>query len=505
MDFKAVLPPFLVRKIVALLCDDLEDKRSLMRVDRAFFGYTVAGVLLETEEQTEVLVPLFGSALKRLHWCVPEHDLMRLADYEAVLRRCDEPIPVTFNFLNKTAGRRRKDIRLFLALLALPMVRSLDVPHFRAFSEDACAVLAHPKFVVDDNGELELNDFPLTAAALAKLADAASLNVVVLRPLCLHHLDVIPFCTPELRIFPQGASAAVEAAAAQFASAGHPMWLTYAYETEADVRILRAMLSESDDYVALTIKSDATQTQTLSRDAEDGFFKALSRVRVKDDVNVSLGAEIACPELAIEALACAFDNYCADTCNVSIACCTPLPCEDARALLGVESTPSSRFTITATPRLDGTGPLTDAWMWDAMAHASVRAEDGSSLALYGGCADNGARAETMALFGVVATATSSIDGTRIAYCAGKAMGRTRFTAMHIMCRSADTAWMAPFIQGFMEMTLGATQIVGLYAGKANDDDGDVDGMRPVARPDVQAAVDAANSAGPAEWTCLEAC
>ena len=484
VDFTAVLPHDIVQnRIIARL--DRPAKTALLRVSKTCFGLTVASVLLSRymRLKSRTFLRLFGPALRNLHWCEPEHGL---GYYVAALERRDAPIRITFNYM--TENNPAKDVRLFLSLLDHPKVKELHVHHFRAISEDACSVMAHPKFVAEISEALELGDVPLPPACRAKLAADSTLHKLVLRPLRVHHLDAIdllPSCE-DMNIFPQGADASVLASAARLARAVRETdYLKFVYETEADVRLLSAILEEHAGYNALTIRRSTRKKATCSPAAEQQFLAALRSISVDDDIDVSLDAEIANPEQAIEALAFAFDNNCSPDCRIRITCCTPREC----ALLRVNTKPEAQFTLLTTPRADGTGPTTDAWMWDAMMRATVRADgDASGLVLYGGCDDNG--------FG----------GSNFkARCAGVAMGRTRFTDITVMFRCPDTAWMPHFILGFTLSKRNATRNVSLMAGKVLDGDDFYDeNMRPVLRPEVVAAVTAANSAGPTEWQCLEA-
>ena len=495
VDFTAVLPHDLIQNhIIARL--DKPAKTALLRVSKACFGLTVAGVKFPT---SKTLMPLFGPALRHLSWPCPDSADMKLSDYVEVVEKCLVPIRLTFDFMYVVL---EMNLLLFLALLDRPMVKELHVRHFEVINEDALAVLAHPKFVVGGGYELEFGgDLPLSSPCLTKLAALPNLNAIffTFRPLRVHHLDLldlVPDCV-RLNIAPKGAAADVLASAERLARLvvrkNDENELTFEYETEADLRILSRILQEhgrpadgDHDYHQLTIKSN--WGGPLSQWAvENEFLDALRGVSVEHYLDVNFGAEIR-PEFAIEALASAFELHCSVFCNVRIACCTPQACERARALLRVNNTPDSRITIAARPRADGTGPTTDAWMWDAMAHASVRADGSSSLVLYGGCDDSGCR------------------GGRQARRAGRAMGRTDFDNITVIFRCPDTAWMAPFIRGFVLTTGVYTRKVTLMAGKLIDveagDDEYEDGvsMRSVLRPEVVAAV---NAAGPVEYVCLE--
>ena len=224
------------------------------------------------------------------------------------------------------------------------------------------------------------------------------------------------------------------------------------------------------------------------------FLDVLGRVVIYNRLEAILGEEITLPELAIERLCRSSANdSCGFDCGFSLSCSTPAPSVEARApLLQLGFRTIASFSLTTRPRADGTGPLTDAWMWDAMGHATVRADDqdddGSLLALYGGCADNGLT-----------------RGARQAHIAGKRMGRTLIGHIIIMFRDDDTSWMAPFIRGFTDsaaMTEEGTTDVRLFAGRTNSDFDDGNGNEEL-NDEIAAALEEARVRTPeVEWMCV---
>lgn len=509
VNFLNVLPLDIVRDHLIV---HLRDEYALMMVNRACFANMVTSVWFPNARSAALLLPLCGPALKSIRWCAPQHS-MSVEAVATALRRCLVPATVTFV---RTSSRPTADARLLLALMDVPNVRALRCCSFTATSEDAFAVLRHPKFAMlieqaderdnyeedEENeglqeGGLELGDLRLPQECFPTLLNNPP-AALTLQPLRAHHLDVLDLLpdVATLKIYPEGASRDVAAMAPALARRAHrARSLEYEYDTKADLRILGAIL-ETHGTTPRQRRGDANYGELFltsnfpggappcSGPLEEAFVRTLRRIYVSHHLHVTLGPEIVHPEKAILALVHTYDNHCSIDCDVRIKCCTPRRGASARKFLCLKNDVSStsEVFITTTPRPDWSEPQTDAWMWDAMEHADISIDIDATLTndcciqLAGGCYDHGGSEDK-------------------AWRAGASMGFITAGHIDIHLRCEDATWMLPFIQGYMSAITAPVPLrrVDLHAGAPAP-------PTLVTDPDIAEAVQAARAMG-VEWRC----
>ena len=490
--FDAIPLPIICDHIIAQMDD--ETKLKFLRLNRVCFTHTVS-VLRLPEDTESALLPLVGPALKRL--VVPDATIPSEADFVALLGRCIHPIRISMEVLFRTPASPEEQalkVRLLRTLLHHPMVREVSVRCMNALNEDACALLAHPKFAVSQCSILSLCDVRLPPYQVAALRESTHLSCLALIPFRSHHLELLTPRIDALIISPHGASPEVGAEMRRSLTA----WATsrdavdtlqIACHNAVDVTLLTSILQADVPFYKLDVT--LTGISELSPEIEDAFYLAISNVDVLQALLVDFRDTVFRePDRA----ACMVLNAFALCRCIILHCSTPDKCFKA---IYFPAGNSAEMSLTAKPRVDGTGPRTDEWMWHSMANAYQVGADAAPhyarLVLSGGCEDNG------------------LTRLQRARTAGRRMALTNIGEICIIFRCSDASWMAPFIQGFVVGYGQRTHAVAVVLFAGGGDEGYFDGHEEdyddndePGSPAIAAAIEAASLAMPlVRWKCIQ--
>lgn len=394
-----------------------------------------------------------------------------------------------FHAVSLTFDRASCNKQLLMCLNS-PSVRDVEVYHLTVGdvpSSVAVDVLYHTNFSTEDLDTLELTGASFPRGAIHRIKELAQMtHTVMLRPFGAHHVrHIIPLVESScLEIFPMDMSADAASLAASILRRPATLSLLadkhnleYTYKTEADMRVLMAVMKRHVDEnrtCSIDVRSNYVHGPVACcPDFERALIAVVGREggeglrNPQGDVLITVGPEFARPEPLFAAL-----HTCTDTTEtyldvscLELTCGTPMASADVRLLFS-----GDRHTwimhIRTTPR---PGVTSDAWAWDAMTNVGTFCVGG--LSVFGACEDLG------------------IPNWHDVVRAGRNMGMAHMTfSCELAFRSDDASWMVPFLTGYRSTSSRRRHSVKLCAGQRAARS--MEGMRSVTDPEVVALIEA---------------